>query len=438
MIFDIGITDKNESNEFLRCLWAEMASEFGECNWQYMPSRNKLNKTITFGFMNIGVAVLMAGITYKNNGSIIKLFFGYSGTHYEYKGEQEEELKKESHLGQRLVKVVRNARKNVRNYKEYLAQPIIRSLFPLSNYIGDNFKSEIVTGNKTNIHFPIFAYDENQAQGKITQKINQFMDFLSVETNAPFWTSLSPQKENHETVVLVDEIFQEPDFIDGFSIKDEYLTISEKAKEFLSYITRYDGEDEDLLTFLNACSHFHTARKYDAQINDYQGYIEHPSEEGVGVEIEIYTKYQDLQTALVTGGSQTEIATTLYMSAIEVVTLIGFKSDKCMECKQDKFGIGSRVRHIVGKYLDSHLARQFNDYYDKRSKYLHRGNMLTNDEPLSSSVPLLDVERENGCKFPVQLSLINLREYTSYVLRAFYKEHFLDYEHKENAQEMPH
>ncbi|MCM3705204.1 hypothetical protein M3205_05625 [Cytobacillus firmus] len=428
MILDIGITNEKESNEFLRSLWSQMAKEFGKCAWQYMPHKNKQTKTITFGFMDIGVSVLMAGITYKNNGSIIKLFFGYSGTKYEYRGEQEEELTRESELGQRLVRVVKRARRGVRKYDDYYAIPTIKSLFPLSSYEGDNFKTQLVADDITKIYFPVSAYDENQVEGKITQKTNQVMDFLSVETNVPFWITSSPDIEGQETKVLAAEVYQEPDFIDGFSVKDGYLTISEEAKDFLDYIITNDGEDEDVQIYLNACSHFHTARKYDAQIYDHQGYIDHPLDDGLGVEIEMYTKNEDLKTALMTGESQTEIATTLYMSALEVVTLIGFQSEKCNECKQDKYGIASRVRNIVNKYLNSYIAGQLNGYYDKRSKYLHRGYLLTNDEPTSSSIPLLDVDGENGCKFPIQVSLINLREYTSYVLRAFYKEYFLSQE----------
>ncbi|KPU51462.1 hypothetical protein [Bacillus wiedmannii] len=434
MILDIGITDVKKSNEFLRSLWAEMAKEFGKCGWQYIPYKNKQTKTITFGFMDIGVSILIAGVTYKNNGSIIKLFFEYSDASYDYEyiEGQEDKLIKESELGKRLIRVVRKARRGMRKYNDYYALPTIKSLLPLSNYEGNNFKTEYVGENKTRIYFPVSAYDENQVEGKITQKINQVIDFLSVETNAPFWNVPTTSRENKEKTVLTKEVYQELDFIDGFSVKDGYLTISEEAKDFLSYLIDSNGENEDLQTFLNACYHFHTARKYDAQIHDYQGYFDRPLEDGSGVGIEIYTKNQDLRTALVTGGAQTEIATTLYMSALEVVTLIGFQSEKCKACNQDKYSIASRVRNLVNKQLNSHIAKQLNDYYDKRSRYLHRGYMLTNDEPTTSLIPLLDIDGENGCNFPVQVSLINLREYTSYILRAFYKEYFLN---KENIKE---
>ncbi|MDL5142189.1 hypothetical protein [Bacillus atrophaeus] len=428
MILDIGLTNVKDSNEFLRSLWSEVAKEFGKCAWHYTPYKNKQINTITFGFMDIGVSVLMTGITYKNNGSIIKLFFGYRDTQYEYKGEKEEELKRESELGQRLVRVVKRARRGMRKYNDYFAIPTIKSLFPLSSYEGENFKTEIVADNVTKIYFPLSAYDENQVEGKITQKSNQVMDFLSIETNLPFWATSNPDRESQETKVFDSESYQEPDFIDGFSVKNGYVTISKDAKEFLSCLIRNDGEDENLQIYLKACSHFHTARKYDAQIHDFHGYIDHPLDDGSGVEVEMYTKNKDLKTALVTGQSQTEIATTLYMSALEVVTLIGFQGEKCKECNQYKYGIANRVRTLVDKYLNSYIAGQLNGYYDKRSKYLHRGYLLTNDEPTSNSIPLLDVDGENGCKFPMQVSLINLRESTSYVLRAFYKEFFFSKE----------
>lgn len=433
MILDIGITDVKQSNEFLRNLWAEMAKEFGKCAWQYIPEKNKQAKTITFGFMDIGESNLIAGVTYKNNGSIIKMFFEYSDASYGYgyiEG-QEDKLIKESELGKRLIRVVKKARRGMGKYNDYHAFPTIKSLLPLSNYEGNKFKTQYVGEHKTRIDFPVSAYDGNQVEGKIIQKINQIIDFLSIETNAPFWNVSTTDKENKEKTVLTEEVYQESDFIDGLSVKDGYLTISEEAKEFLDYLIESNGENEDLQIFLNACYHFHTARKYDAQIHDYQGYIRQPLEDGSGVKIKIYTKNQDLRTALVTGSSQTEIATILYMSALEVVTLIGFQSEKCKACNQDKYGIASRVRNLVNEQLNSHIANQLNDYYDKRSKYLHRGYMLTDDAPTNSLIPLLDIDGENGCDFPVQVSLINLREYTSYILRAFYKEYFLN---KENTK----
>ncbi|MCM3222470.1 hypothetical protein M3644_22120 [Bacillus cereus] len=334
MILDIGITEVEKSNEFLRSLWAEVAREFGKCAWYYTPYKIKQAKTITFGFMDIGESVLIAGVTYKNKGSIIKLFFEYSEDIYGYgyiEG-QKDMLKKESQLGKRLEKVVKKARKGMGKYKNYSASRIIKSLLPLSNYEGHNFKMEYISDNKTRIYFPVAAYDKNQVEGKIIQKTDQIIDFLSVETNAPFWNASTTSKEDKEKTELIEELYQEPDFIDGLSVKNGYLTISEEAKEFLDYLIKSNGEKKELQIFLNACYHFHTARKYDAQIHDHQGYIRHPFEDGSGVKIEVYTKNQDLRTALDIGSSQTEIATILYMSALEVVTLIGFHSEKCGVC----------------------------------------------------------------------------------------------------------
>ncbi|MEZ2369250.1 MULTISPECIES: hypothetical protein [Bacillus] len=141
-------------------------------------------------------------------------------------------MKKESQLGKRLEKVVKKARKSMGKYKNYSASPIIKSLLPLSNYEGHNFKVEYIGDNKTRIYFPMAAYDKNQVKGKIIQKTDQIIDFLSVETNAPFWSASTTYKEDKEKTELIEELYQEPDFIDGLSVKNGYLTISEEAKEF--------------------------------------------------------------------------------------------------------------------------------------------------------------------------------------------------------------
>lgn len=415
MELNIGIIDIKESNEFLRSLWAEIANEFGKCAWAYMPHKNTQAKRIYFGYMSIGQQNLGVSISYREKGSIINLYFDYQDTKMS--------LELESPLGQQLKRVVKNARKNVGNYKKFLVTEQIQSYHPLSNYETEHFRSGILTNEVTEISFPILAYDENQCSGLAFQKLNQIMDFLSVETNAPFWRN-SPKIKGNNITALKKEIYQIPDFIDEISLQNDCLVISEKGKKFIDLIINNSGENEELNKFLSACNLFHTARKNDAQIFDYKRYKQTLSEDGSLISYESYTKDKELETAYNKGASHTEIASTLYLSALEVITLIGFEEEKCPECGQPKYSIKKRVKDIVSEHLNPYLAKTFSNYYDKRSAYLHKGYILTNPTPSRMSIPLLDNDDETGCNAPIKVSVNNLREYTSYILRKFYKKIF--------------
>ncbi|AZV60313.1 hypothetical protein [Peribacillus frigoritolerans] len=135
-------------------------------------------------------------------------------------------------------------------------------------------------------------------------------------------------------------------------------------------------------------------------------------------------RHEDLELAASMGGSHEEIAITLYLSALEVITLYNFREKRCNVCGQPKFKIKQRVKEFVTKHLNENISRHLADYYDKRSFYLHRGSMLTNDMPTVSTIPLLDKNDKTGC-VTAGIPLINLREYTSYCLRKFYKEKLL-------------
>ncbi|MFC5714379.1 hypothetical protein ACFPU1_16660 [Thalassorhabdus alkalitolerans] len=417
MELNIGIIDSDQANEFLRSLWAEIATEFGSCGWSYMPYKDIQGKRIHFGVMAAGQHALAVSISYKDRGSIINLYFDYPDT--------KKSLELDSPLGQQLKRVVRKARRNMGNYQKYLVTEQIKSYFPLSFYETKFFKSGLLSEEVTEISFPVWAYDNNQCNGLAVQKLNQIMDFLAVETNVPFWKNPEKMKIHAKsTAVLKTEQYQDDDFISEYSLQNDCLVISKKGKAFLDFMINNNDINEDLNKFLNACYHFHTARKYDAQIFDYKGYKHTLSEDESRLEVDIYTKNKDLETAFRLGNSHTEIASTLYMSALEVVTLIGFKEDKCDSCGQTKFSIMRRVKELASKYLNPVAADSLSDYYNKRSEYLHKGSILTNPTPSFSSVPLLDKDDNTGTNFPVKVMVDHLREDTSYILRNFYKEHF--------------
>ncbi|KWU58956.1 hypothetical protein AWW70_19165 [Bacillus mycoides] len=396
MDINIGTTNVEESNDFLRCLWAEMKKEFGVCGWHYTPYKMGPLKKITFGFVNIGESYpLEVGISYNEKGSINNIYF--------LAEHGKKEIVKGTELFQRLKKVTTAAKQNVGQCDTLYFRTAIKSFYSLVSYRDENFTIEPMVGDVSEFSFGVKAYDRNQAKGFVTQKKKQLMDFLSVETNAVFESVNWWEEGLIENPKL--EVFQEEDFIDDHSVKEDYFVISEKGKKFVNILTDTEQDlNPEIELFLKACSHFHSARKQEQKMF-------HEDENGMVV---VHNK-----------GDETELATTLYLSALEVATLIGFKEEKCDACGQPKFQISKRVRELTSRYLPKHLVKDFVNYYDKRSKYLHAGMRLNTETPTKSLIPLLDNQDKSGCDLPNKTPLINIREYVSYCLRKFYRENLL-------------
>ncbi|MDM5040955.1 hypothetical protein PV770_25935 [Bacillus sp. OR-18] len=415
----IGTTNESESNEFLKCLWAEIAKEFGKCAWQYMPSKQLIKGRISFGHMDIdndpnnfpSNLVFAVSVSYKERGTIKDIFF-----------DADTKVPNKKEVFERLKKTVNSAKQNIGNYSFFQYSTGIKSMYSLSSYEGERFSIKIDSEKISKLTIRVESYDENQGSGIATKKINQLMDFLSVETNAPFWNTDELDEDVSEEIGK--EIYQEDEeFIDGLSYKDGHLVLSREGKDFVEKLVNLENEDDQAMSlFLKACHHFHTARRYHAQLENI--YLVNPRKDGDKMTYEI-KRHEDLELAASMGDSHTEIATTLYLSALEVITLYNFKQENCETCSQPKFKIKQRVKEFITEHLNEFVAKQIGNYYDKRSFYLHRGSMLTRDMPTGSSIPLLDKNDKTGCVDPVKVSLNNLREFTSYCMRKFYKEKLL-------------
>lgn len=183
------------------------------------------------------------------------------------------------------------------------------------------------------------------------------MSFLSLETNAPYMWQEHTEKHGR---MLETEIFHtDNNFIDGVPIVDNYIVLSKEGKLFLDKILNPDErDDENLDLFLKACHHFYTAKRYDSMVPDY-----YSSDLLV---VDVKKKYpndsldRELSISLSRGESNTEIATTLYLSALEVLTLINYKDENCSSCGQPKFQISKRVRSLVSHYLNDQVAQRLN------------------------------------------------------------------------------
>lgn len=380
MYIDINTRNMDESNEFLRCLWGEIRKEFGKSSWYYMPI--KKGDIIEFGCLDIGCEFpLNVGIVRLKEGGIEKIFFLEKGKN----------IQRGSELCHRLQNAINKAKNNLGIYNLYSTkQYLTNSLgIPLAGYKGKNFEIQPTRNGNNMCTLGVEAYDDNQATGYIVKKTRALLDFLSVETNAFFRTTNEPS----DAYKVESEVYQNPDFMDGYPLSNNHLVISVEGKKIIDQFFGLEQKDNDLAIFFNACKHFHSARKLDCT---WQIFIDEDN--------------------------RTEIALSLYLSALEVVTLIDFKDERCNECGQTKYKISERIKNLVAKYLSEERSKAFARYYDLRSKYLHRGIKLISDSPTPYSVPLLDKKGENGMTNMNKLPIYNIPEWVSFCLRKFYRE----------------
>jgi hypothetical protein len=277
----IGTNSEAESNEFLKCLWAEIKKEFGKCAWHYQPSKQK--GRIYFGDMDIdndpknrpSQLVFAVSVSYEERGTIKEIFFDFL---------KENQVPNKKEIFQRLEKATNSAKQNVGRYSFFQFNTGIKSIYSLSNYEGERFNIKGDSTKCSKLSIIVESYDNNQASGIVTKKVNQLMDFLSVETNAPFWNTKLDEEVTEE---IGREIYQEDEeFIDGLSNIDGRLVLSKEGKDFVEKLVNLNNEDNQAMSlFLKACNHFHTARKYHAQLENI--YLANPKEDGDKMTYEI-------------------------------------------------------------------------------------------------------------------------------------------------------
>jgi hypothetical protein len=116
-----------------------------------------------------------------------------------------------------------------------------------------------------------------------------------------------------------------------------------------------------------------------------------------------------------------EVATVLYISAIEVASAIGVpRAGTCKTCGQEIYKISTRVVDYVASRMkgSSPVSDIFKSYYRKRSKYLHAGFVLADHSYAGVTMPLLDPSSDSGVTQLTSVSLVNMREWTGYLLRS--------------------
>jgi len=358
---------------------------------------------------------LLVSICYVRRGTIKTISFGFI--------DQEPSELRFNELNQKIQEIINISKKNVDQRSEFFFKTAINSIVkPLGYYKGEAFAIHCSQGSTFNLKISTKGYDKIDAQTWYQSKILKCLDLLSVETNSPFWKySVVSEAEQENEEIFVEDL----EWIDDYPVINEKLRLSKSGKLFLDLIAQ-DKLNEPQEILLRACNHFHTARKYDAQIYDRLKYHSAEEVESGLYQINFEERDEKLSIAAKMGSTHMEIASVLYLSSLEVASSINFQNKTCPECSQPVYSIKNRVADMVKKYLTFKLAKEFKEYYNKRSKYLHEAELLCNYSYIGITIPQLNLsdipqldpsDPTNIDSIYSSIPLLNLREYTSFCLR---------------------
>lgn len=432
----VGTDNLSDSNKFLNSLWREFNNKIGcvnemgtlKCPWAYFPMKLncKNSKFSYFGSMKTKIGFIHVGVSYKGKGKIDNIYFLLrdSKDNIDYSGQ--------------IKGIVKQARKNMQLEYSYVVDYKLTGEYMninnllLSNYIGENYW--IASNDECHIIFKIIGQDIFHARKLSEEKMSYIANFLAVETNVAIKYLFQDIKlEEEEFIQNIDrEIYQEDvknqyyednKFIDLYPHYKEKVLLSKEGKKFIDILLQRNLNDR-INIFLSSCYHF-----YEGLIQEFR--LGTSCLAAVGDMIYMVNGNKDYMERK----SVLDISLTMYLSALETVTLEERKIknfEKCEKCGQTKYEIRKSVGEFIDEYLWEGFGKVFKKIYDLRSAYLHQGMSATKT---SKGVirPALDDKTASGCmdintiSYNVEdgsgaVEISNLREWTSYSLRNYYKE----------------
>lgn len=419
MEIQVDINNPDDSNRFLRALWAEFRKECGKCAWQYTPFKIGQLKTIFIGFADINrpEGNLGVSVTYVQRGTIRSISF---------KHEPDRPISME--LGALLQRTVKFALERMGSPERQLYSVKIEGLYASpSNCVGDFFSFTPISRRRFELTLAVNAFDKTDAKTEFIEKMRQVLNVLSVESNAAFWPLNNEQIEDDEPLPQSGhegEVYAEDqDWIDDCPERDGQILISRAGKKLIDVLIADRPVPEDVGTFLRACNHFHIARKYAAQRLDLVEFGEAERVRTNEIVLPIKVRNRRLEAAGQVGDAHAEISGALFMSAMEVAAKIGQPPpEACNDCGQLKYRISRRVTDLMQNCGGDNLSRVAKGYYSQRSQYLHEGTMLSPSNYTGTSIPQLDASSPTGCLMQTASPDPNLRDYVGFCLRKVMKE----------------
>lgn len=376
MILDqLKFESLDDSNLFLRSLWASLRSKFDDVSWQYTPRRIGSEKKIRFGWVSLGGATL--------NPIEISIFYGRVGVIQAVQFELlNESPQTEISIKRTLSVCVEEAIKKRNNPSECFYSIQIEP-FPnmiMSYYRGCKWYCGSLSNGNIELGVSIKGYDEPDRVQQFHTKIDSLISMLSCLTNINFIKVKASDGEPVFNSENMNEYIDNNEWLDDFPVEGGYLRISAVSLKFFDNFIRESS-------------------KYD--------------------EVDRSAKIFQQALLLYYGSPESyDVSLALLMSALESISLPSEKLSSCKECGQTQYKISQRVVDLGTKYLGSNVKKIFKDGYNRRSQYLHAGKSSASQPLVSKVIPQLDARGVEGCAMPKAVNNPkNLMEFTSFVIR---------------------
>ena len=378
--YNVDLDSVEDSNLFLRALWAQLRSVFGHLAWQYTPHRDGLHQRIIFGVAQIGGdGPIEVSIGYGRAGCIRMITFN--------------PLWDRKLSTDRLTDAITVARDTFRN----TSFAMITSNFALgiseisfATYEAKNIRLESNMAGFLDVTLGVDGFDQRDLSFQYKFRVGPILDLLTCWTNClvrRYPDANQTGTEESEKVPANSIWVEDEEWINGLPLVRDRVALSTYQ---LSALQAYvNGELQLTDPLIGAARHFR---------------------EG----LELYETHR--QRGFQASG---DLVRALFMSALEVASLYGAqKAPNCSQCGQARHKISARVRELGLKHLGSFGKDLFGEEYQDRSGFLHAGEVSSSYPVQDGSCPQLDPKSETGCAKPTsQLEAFNLREFCSFVLR---------------------
>lgn len=351
--FCIGMKTNRETNDYLRCLWSRMAFAFGKLAWMYAPLR--VNTTIFVGQASVGENLIFeVRFHYKKRGCLSVIDFLPSG---EYDILQ-------------IKCLLKQCVNEAFHYEKYLRE--VQVLGYLDQNISFKKRSGrcfVIDDNKVSLL--VYGYDKDDTFTLFKEQLQQVCNLLTFDTL--------------RYITIKDTLIEE---------------IREKHNFSVTLVNADTGEKTDELVKNEM---YHNLEVSDRVSHYIDSYLERP----FGYELQ-YTNF-DKSVQLFAQGIRNEemssISTGLpepyaeqaivnYMSSLEVITLNDKEPQQCKCCGQLKYSIAKRVTDLANRTFPG-LGVFVKEYYGERSKYVHAGSLLSTNNYIGRSFPLMSTNKNS-------------------------------------------
>jgi hypothetical protein len=371
----LPISSLSESNIFLRSLWSVLRARFDRLGWQYTPHRAGSVQRIRFGWIRLG--------TSSPNGVEVIVQYGRIGVIKAIEFELHGEINSiypgiEQWLRDSVTEAV--ALMGKPKHVSCCTQIVTLPAIPLGYYKGRSWYCGPLSNGNTEIGIETLAFDEVDAEREFSIRLTPLLDVLACMTNVVIESTTERNGERSGMEEDVNIYLEDPDWLDNFPEQDGYLRLTTSQVGFCDNLIGGMMVDERVR---RAAHLFHKA-------------------------LTLYYKMPEFY----------DVATALFVSALETVDLPLSPPSTCTKCGQPTYKISRRVVELGIRHLGPGVERLFKDHYGRRSQYLHEGRARSSEPMQSQIIPQLDPKGIEGCTMPSLAGVPkNLMEFSSFVIR---------------------